>query len=82
MAKEDLLVTPHGRRRIGRPQQSWKNQVTDFMRSRNLEEDMAKERHLWPLGVDRRLLVVYILIIIIIIIILSLFLYVDISMSG
>ena len=22
-------------------QQSWKNQVTDFMRSRNLEEDMA-----------------------------------------
>ena len=29
--------TPHG----GRPQQSWKNQVTDFMRSRNMAEDMA-----------------------------------------
>ena len=25
--------TPHGRRRRGRPQQSWKDQVTDFMRS-------------------------------------------------
>ena len=28
--------TPHGTRRRGRPQQSWKNQVIDFMRSRNL----------------------------------------------
>ena len=28
--------TPHGRRR-GRPQQSWRNQVMDFMRSRNME---------------------------------------------
>jgi hypothetical protein len=47
---------PHGRRR--RPQQSWKNQVTDFLRSRNLEEDMAEDRHLWCLGVDGRLLAV------------------------
>ena len=31
--------TPHGRRRRGRPQQSWKNQVTDFMKSRNLEKE-------------------------------------------
>ena len=23
------------------------NQVTDFMRSRNMEEDMAEDRHLW-----------------------------------
>ena len=38
--------TPHGRRRKRRPQQSWKNQVTDFMRSRNMEEDMAEDRHL------------------------------------
>ena len=40
--------TRHGRRRRGRSQQSWKNQVTDFMRSRNMEEDMA-DRHFWRL---------------------------------
>ena len=50
--------TPHGRRRIGRPQLSWRNQVTDFMKSRGMEEDMAENRHLWRLGVDRRLLAV------------------------
>jgi hypothetical protein len=38
--------TPHGRRRRERPQQSWKNQVTDSKRSRNLEEDMAENRRL------------------------------------
>jgi hypothetical protein len=48
--------TPHGRRRRGRPQQTWKNQVTDFMRIRNMEEDMTEVRHLWRLGVDRRFL--------------------------
>ena len=31
--------TPHGGRRRERPQQSRKNQATDFMRSRNMEED-------------------------------------------
>ena len=30
--------TPHGRRRRGKPQQSWKNQVADLMKSRNMEE--------------------------------------------
>ena len=50
--------TPHGRRRRGRPQQSWRNQVTDFMKSRNMEEDMAEDRHLWRLGMDGRLLAV------------------------
>ena len=50
--------TPNGRRR-GRPKHSWKNQMTDFMRSRNLDED----RHLWRLGVDGWFLVVQILII-------------------
>ena len=44
--------TSHGRRRRGRPQQSWRNQVTDFMRSRNLEEDMADDRRIWRLRVD------------------------------
>ena len=39
---------PHGRRRRGRPQQSWRNQLTDFMGSRNME-DMAEDRHLWRL---------------------------------
>ena len=50
--------TPHGRRRRGRPQLSWTNQVTDFMKSRGMEEDMAENRHLWRLGVDGRLLAV------------------------
>ena len=35
---------PHGRSRRGRPQQSWKIQVTNFMRSRNLEADMSDRR--------------------------------------
>jgi hypothetical protein len=50
--------TPHGRRRTVRPQQSWRNQVADFMKSRNMEEYMAKGRHLWCLGVDGQLLAV------------------------
>jgi hypothetical protein len=32
----------HSKGRRGRPQQPWKNQVTDFMRSRNMEENMKK----------------------------------------
>ena len=44
--------TPHGRRRRGKPQQSGWNQVTDFMKSRNMEEDMAENRYLWRLGID------------------------------
>ena len=50
--KEIYPWTPHSRRRRGRPQQSWKNQVMEFMRSRNMEEDMTVDRHLWHLGVD------------------------------
>ena len=47
-----------GNRTVGgeRPQQSWKNQVTDCMRSRNMEEDMVEDRHLWRLRVDGQLL--------------------------
>ena len=52
--------TTHGRRRRGRQQQSWKNQVTDVMKSRNAEEDMAEDRHLLRLVVDGRLWTVYI----------------------
>ena len=33
--------TPHSRRRRGRLQQSWKNQVTDFISSKNMIEDAA-----------------------------------------
>ena len=47
--------TPHGRRRRERPQRSWKNQVTDFMRSRNMEECIAEDRYIWRLGVDGQL---------------------------
>ena len=56
--KKIYLWTPHGRRRRGRPQQSLRNQVTDFMKSRDMEEDIAEDRHLWRLGVDGRLLAV------------------------
>ena len=35
--------------------------MTDLMKNRNMEEDMAEDRHLWRLGVDRRLLAVYFL---------------------
>ena len=35
-----------GRRR-GRSQQSWQNQVTLFMRSRNIEEDMVNFFGVW-----------------------------------
>ena len=31
-------------------------QVKDFMKSRNVEEDMAEDTNLWRLGVDGRLL--------------------------
>ena len=44
--------TPHCRRRRGGPRQSWRDQVTDFMKSGNMEED----RHLYRLGVYGRLL--------------------------
>ena len=50
--------TPHGRSRRGRPIQSWKNLITDFMRSRNIEKYMAEDIHLWRLGVDGGLLAV------------------------
>ena len=30
----------------GEEEQSWRNQVTDFMNNRNIEEDMAEDRHL------------------------------------
>jgi len=49
--------TPHGRR-TGRPQKSRRNQVTDYMKSRHMEEGMAEDRHLWRLGVNERLLAV------------------------
>ena len=45
---------PHGRGRRGRQKQSWKNQIMDFMRSRNTEEVMAEDRHLWYLWLDRQ----------------------------
>jgi hypothetical protein len=35
--------TPNGRRRRRRPQQSWKNQVKDFMISRKMEEGIAED---------------------------------------
>ena len=33
-------------------------QVTDFMRSRNMEEDMAEDRDLWRFGGDGQLLAI------------------------
>ena len=54
--KKIYQSTPHGRRRRGGMQQSWRNKVTDFMKSRNMEEDMAEDRHLFNLVVDGPLL--------------------------
>jgi hypothetical protein len=36
--------TLHCRRQSGRLQQPWKNEVTDFMRSRKMEENMVEDR--------------------------------------
>ena len=40
-----------GQRTVGGEEEdkSWRNQVTDFMKSRNMEEDMAEDRHVWRL---------------------------------
>ena len=50
-----------GQRRLNQWKQSWKNQVKDFMRGRNMEEDIAEDRHVWHLRVDGWLLAVQIL---------------------
>ena len=63
LAEEDLSVDS------ARQEEKKKNEVTDFMRSRNMEEDMTEDRHLWRLGMDGRLLAVQNLIIKIVIII-------------
>ena len=51
-----------GHRMVGGEEKDRNNhggaKVTDFMRSRNMEEDMAEDRHLWRLGVDGQLLAV------------------------
>ena len=39
--------------------------MTDFMKSRGMEEDMAEDRHLWRLGVDGRLYIIIIIILVI-----------------
>ena len=54
--------TPRGRKRRVRPQHSWKNQVTDFMRSRNMEKDMSEFINPWHLGMDRQLLLLLLLL--------------------
>jgi hypothetical protein len=50
--------TPYGRRKRGRSQQSWKNQMKGFMTSKNIEQDIAEGRRFWRLEMDRRLLAV------------------------
>jgi hypothetical protein len=46
LAEEDLPVDLARRRRRGRgrPQQSWNNQVTDFIGSRKMEDDKPEDR--------------------------------------
>ena len=44
-----------GHRTVGGEQEecnNHKNKETDFMRSRNMEEVMAEDRHVWRLGMD------------------------------
>ena len=55
-AKKVYQWIPHGRKRRGRLQQSWRNQGMDFMKSRNMGDDMAEDSHLRRLAVDGRLL--------------------------
>jgi hypothetical protein len=46
LTDDDLPMDTAPSRTTGRPQQSWKNQVMDFMTSRNMEEDMAEDGQL------------------------------------
>ena len=55
--------------------------MTDFMKSRGMEEDRAEDRHLWRLGVDRRLLAVYIYIYIFIYLFIYLFIIIIFSIE-
>jgi hypothetical protein len=58
LTKEDLRVD------TGRYEEKWKTEtimeepIDNFMRRRNMEEDIAEDRHLWRLGMDRRLLAI------------------------
>ena len=58
MEYSHLQWSPHGRRRRGKQQQSWKTQVADFVRNRNMEEGMGEDKPFWCLAMDRRLLAV------------------------
>ena len=49
----EIVRTPHGKSRRGKPQQSMKNKVTNFMRSRNTGEDISGDRHIWRFGMYR-----------------------------
>lgn len=49
-----LEWTPPEKRKRGRPRRSWRNDVDDAMRSRNLNEEMSHERKTWKLGTERQ----------------------------
>ena len=54
-----LITFTIGHRRIGGEEEdgkSWKNEVTDFMRIKNMGEDTAEDKEIWRFGMDRRLL--------------------------
>ena len=44
---------PHGRRRRGRPEQSWKNQNDGFQENQKHGRRYGKCGHLWCLGMNR-----------------------------
>ena len=53
--KKILNWTPSGRRKRGRPPETWMNQVWKDMQSKNLEEGDWSDREGWRMGCERRL---------------------------
>lgn len=49
-----LEWVPPERRKRGRPRRSWREDVNDAMKARNLEENTCYDRKNWKLGTERR----------------------------
>ena len=61
LIKDDLPADTARQKEKRKTAKSWKNQVTDFMRDKSTEDEIAEDRDLWRLGIDRRFLSVQIL---------------------
>jgi hypothetical protein len=45
---------PEERRRRGRPRRSWRDDIDEAMKTRNLQENTCYDRKQWKLGTERR----------------------------